>query len=263
MSVAQSVEACASFKQEVLTGSLSVAQKKLDALKELLLDCDSLPPLGLNSPTAEIEQSIARETLEYAVVLSVKAGDKGSFQRYLSSLRPYYTGARSTEESEIMYSILGLNLLYLLVENRLADFHCELELLTKTQQEHPYVTFCTQLDQHLMVGSYDQVMAASAHPPVEYYNFFLKSLLETVRVNIGECAAASYSTLTVQAATKIFMFTTEKEVLTFVTSNYPDWCVVGNTIELKRSTTAKFDNINSLNLISQNLSYATELERIV
>lgn len=54
-----------------------------------------------------------------------------------------------------------------------------------------------------------------------------------------------------------------QEVLTFVTSNYPDWCVTGNTIELKRSKTVKLDNINSLNLISQNLSYATELERIV
>lgn len=106
-------------------------------------------------------------------------------------------------------------------------------------------------------------MAASTLPPVEYYNFFLRSLLETVRINIGECAAASYSTLTVQAATKIFMFTTEKEVLTFVTSNYPDWSVTGDKIELKRPTIAKLDNINSLNLISQNLSYATELERIV
>jgi hypothetical protein len=52
-------------------------------------------------------------------------------------------------------------------------------------------------------------MAAAALPPVEYYNFFLKSLLETVRINIGECAAASYSTLTVTAATQVLMFNTE------------------------------------------------------
>ena len=53
-------------------------------------------------------------------------------------------------------------------------------------------------------------MAAAAHPPVEYYTFFLKSLLETVRLNIGECAAASYSTLTIAAATKVLMFNSEK-----------------------------------------------------
>jgi hypothetical protein len=55
-----------------------------------------------------------------------------------------------------------------------------------------------------------QVMAAAALPPVDYYTFFLKSLLETVRINIGECAAASYSVLTVEAATKVLMFTNEK-----------------------------------------------------
>ncbi len=32
------------------------------------------------------------------------------------------------QESDITSSILGLNLLYLLVENRLSDFHCEVNL---------------------------------------------------------------------------------------------------------------------------------------
>lgn len=53
-------------------------------------------------------------------------------------------------------------------------------------------------------------MTAAALPPVEYYSFFLKSLLETVRLNIGECAEASYTTLTVAAATKVLMFNSEK-----------------------------------------------------
>jgi hypothetical protein len=130
--------------------------------QELLLDCDSLPPSH-----GAAEQAIAKETLEYAVILSIKCGDKFSFQRYLSSLRPYYTAARyrivstrsvlftallyffktiilktassssavtsifciniyrDAPQSDIMFTILGLNLLYLLVENRLADFHCE------------------------------------------------------------------------------------------------------------------------------------------
>ena len=63
-------------------------------VQELLLDCDSLPPIGVLSDNADAEQAIARETLEYAVILAIKSGDKGSFQRYLSSLRPYYTGSR-------------------------------------------------------------------------------------------------------------------------------------------------------------------------
>lgn len=47
---------------------------------------------------------------------------------------------------------------------------------------------------------------AAANPPTKYFSFFLTSLLETVRINIGECAAAAYTTLTLAAATKILMF---------------------------------------------------------
>lgn len=165
--------------------------------------------------------------------------------------------------SENQNTILGLNLLYLLVENRLSDFHCELELLSEEQQAHPAIAFCTQLDRHLMVGSYDQVMAASAQPPVEYYSFFLTSLLMTVRINIGECAAASYSTLTLAAATKILMFHSDNETIDFVSENYPDWSLVGGVYDLCATKTVRSEEIPSLRLIAQNLAYATELERIV
>jgi hypothetical protein len=51
-----------------------------------------------------------------------------------------------------------------------------------------------------------QVLASAAHPPTKYYNFFLTSLLETVRINIGECAAAAYTQLSIAAATQLLMF---------------------------------------------------------
>jgi len=231
-----------------------------------MLEFDSLPPVGLDTESAELERALAREILEYAVLLSIKTQNKESFQRNLSSLRPYYTGyGPSISESESKYSILGLNLLYLLVENRLADFHCELELLTENQQSHPAIVFCTQLDQHLMVGSYDQVMLAAAHPPVEYYSFFLTSLLETVRLNISECAAASYQTISIDAATKVLMFHSQEETLDFIASHHPGWGIDlhQGLIDVRKSKGARLDNVSTVKLLVQNLSYATELERIV
>ena len=132
----------------------------------MLIELDSLPPLCVDSPTAEAERALARDVLEHAVLLAVRREDKGAFQRHLSSLRPYYTNSAGIAVSESQNTILGLNLLYLLVENRLSDFHCELELLSEQQQAHPAIAFCTKLDRHLMVGSYDQVMAAAANPPL-------------------------------------------------------------------------------------------------
>jgi CSN8/PSMD8/EIF3K family len=80
------------------------------------------------------------------------------------------------------------------------------------QQQHPAIQFCSRLEQHLMIGSYDQVMEAAAHPPVEYYSFLLKSLLETVRINIAECVAASYQIVSITALTKLLMFSADKVI---------------------------------------------------
>lgn len=200
----------------------------------------------------------------------------------------------------------------------------QLELLTDTEKCLPAVTFCTQLDKHLVVGSYDQVrlghhiaceemysilsiafdyeffvvlfkieqvLVAASNPPTKYFNFFLTSLLETVRINIGECAAAAYTSLSIAAATQLLMFNRQEvscsvliagkflmyvfcfrrnfcrqETIEFIAEFYPAWEVDASACEIRVNSNlraAKSEEIPSLKLISQNLSYATELERIV
>mmetsp|Transcript_3534 Transcript_3534/g.5829 ORF Transcript_3534/g.5829 Transcript_3534/m.5829 type:complete len:202 (+) Transcript_3534:405-1010(+) len=178
----------------------------------------------------------------------------------------YFRTEIRDQRSEVTNEVLGLNLLFLLVENRLADFHCELELLSEDENKLPTVQFCVQLDLLLVVGSYDKVMEAAAKPPTKYFSFFLTSLMETVRINIGECAAAAYSTMSIKAATEILMFENEEETLEFISDFYPTWDVdaLERTIVCGDGTIIhKSEEIPSLKLISQNLGYATELERIV
>lgn len=139
-----------------------------------------------------------------------------------------------------------------------------MELLTEEQRHHPAIVFCTQLDQYLMIGSYDQVIAAAARSPVEYFSFFLKSLLETVRVNIWECVLSSYRTLTVPAATDMLMFSNQQETKEFLDSKYPDLLVQNDIIDLTSHKNLKSEEeLKSHRLIEQTLSYAAELERIV
>lgn len=109
-----------------------------------------------------------------------------------------------------------------------------------------------------------QVLSAAEKPPVEYYSFFLQSLMKTVRINIADCAAASYKTLSVKAATEILMFSSLQETLVFIAEKCPEWVVEGDTISLKNEKgMSKSDDIPSLKLIAQQLTYASELERIV
>eukprot|EP01034_Spumella_vulgaris_P021789 gene21789-27858_t len=132
-------------------------------------------------------------------------------------------------------------------------------------RNQPAITFCTQLDKHLVVGSYDQVLVSAANPPVKFYSFFLTSLLETVRINIGECVSSAYDSLTVGAATKILMFDNKEETTEFISDYYPTWVVEGDVVRTSSAAegAAKTVEISSMKLITQNLAYATELERIV
>jgi hypothetical protein len=56
-----------------------------------MLDLNSLPPMGTETPNASAERQLFAKNLEYAVLLSIGQGDKDNFQKYVSSLRPYYT----------------------------------------------------------------------------------------------------------------------------------------------------------------------------
>lgn len=72
-------------------------------------------------------------------------------------LKPYYMDFVSQlPTSPNQSAVRGLNLLFLLVENRLAEFHSELELMGDGERASECVVFPVRLEQYLMVGSYDQ-----------------------------------------------------------------------------------------------------------
>lgn len=85
-----------------------------------------------------------------------------------AKLKPFYIDY-STElpPSPNKSAVRGLNLLFLLVENRLAEFHSELELMGDEERAEPCVVFPVRLEQYLMVGSYDQVRAGFNRLPAE------------------------------------------------------------------------------------------------
>jgi 26S proteasome regulatory subunit N12 len=61
-------------------------------------------------------------------------------------------------QSAAMYEMLGLNLLYLLSQNRLAEFHSEVELLPHNEiQTNVYLKHPISIEQYLMEGSYNKV----------------------------------------------------------------------------------------------------------
>lgn len=203
------------------------------------------------------------EALELGVLLSVAAGDLDAFARNFAQLQPYYSTPVATA-SQRKCLVLGLNLMFLLVENRLSEFHAEMELLSEQEASNPFVSFPITLERQLMVGAYDEVLKAHLHIPDPSYGFFMDNLLLTVRDSIADCMEVSYQSVKLKDAMTMMKFSSLQELKDYMQEARDDWIVEGDSLCFQPPPTgSKASDIPSLALISQSLSYATELERII
>ena len=189
MALSQCQELLTQFTAEVDGGNFDSAQTSLTKLKILITQLPSLPPAGAGDNADE--RAVAQRTLEYAVLLAAKREDVETFERQMAQLKPYYAdghrgaGAATAVPSTARCLVVGMNLLHLLMENRLAEFHSELELTTEADRADPNVQFVLGLEQRLMEGSYGKVLAAKANCPAEFA-FFMAGLVERIRDLVAE-----------------------------------------------------------------------------
>ncbi|GBF96979.1 26S proteasome non-ATPase regulatory subunit [Raphidocelis subcapitata] len=257
------------------------AKKVLAQLKVKLVQLPSLPPASAPSANAEKELQLARDVLEHAVLLALKAHDEGALERAFIQLKTFYADTRSqlgVSPREAM--MLGLNLLRLLTQNRIAEFHTELELVPKEDLSNPYVRSALQLEQWLMEGAYNKVLGAGASLPDEFAGYYLDQLTATVRDEIASCSERAYSGLTLGEAQRLMMFKTPKEAAAYAERR--GWEVSGERVSFGArrgggeegmevdgagggggAAAAGCGPAAAMQLIQHTLLYAKELERIV
>ncbi|KAK4752235.1 hypothetical protein SAY87_021033 [Trapa incisa] len=169
------------FNAALTRNDFDTCTNLLSQLKVLLTEFKSLPPLFEKTPNATGELTLAREVYEHAVILSVKMEDQDAFERDFCQLKPYYTDACDRiPPSPQEYPILGLNLLRLLVQNRIAEFHTELELLSPAALENPCIKHAVELEQSFMEGAYNRVLSARQTVPHQSFAYFMDLLAKTV-----------------------------------------------------------------------------------
>ncbi|CAN4127189.1 unnamed protein product [Withania somnifera] len=253
------------FKAAFVRNDFDTCTRLLSQLKVLLTAFTSLPPLFQETSNAIHELTIARDIYEHAVVLSVKMEDQDAFERDFFQLKPYYTDARGRLPASLQeYPILGLNLLRLLVQNRIAEFHTELELLSQSALDNPCIKHAVELEQSFMEGAYHRVLSARQTVPDATFSYFMDLLAKTVRDEIAGCSEKAYERLSTSDARQMLLFSSDKELLQYVEKEHPEWEIKDGFIifqKVKDSVPCK--EIPSLQLITQTLSYARELERIV
>lgn len=203
--------------------------------------------------------------MEIGVQWSIATEDIPSFERYMAQLKCYYFDYKSgLPESPYKYQLLGLNLLFLLSQNRVAEFHTELELLPSDQiQLNVYIRHPLSLEQYLMEGSYNKIFLAKGNVPAASYNFFIDILLNTVRNEIGTCMESAYDKISVQDALKMLNLSTEKDLE--VIANKKNWTSTNNGyFHFSTNNEKKTEEpIPSAELARLTIDYARELEMIV
>lgn len=151
---------------------------------------------GTNKPD-EKELLITREILEIGAQWSIRSKNIPSFERYIKQLKVYYTDYKDyIPKSQRQYTLIGLNLLRLLSQNKISEFHTELETIDPNElEQNIYVKHPIQIEQCLMEGSYNKVWNSRANVPAEEYLFFIDILMGTIRNEIASCSEKAYTKL--------------------------------------------------------------------
>jgi len=235
----------------------------LSSLKVKLVKLITYLPLQDAFVTKQ-ELIIARDILEIGAQYSIACKDCNSFERYMAQLKTYYFDySDGLPESVYKYQLLGLNLLRLLAQNKLAEFHTELELLpTKDLYTNVYIKYPVSMEQYLMEGSYNKVFLDKLNIPAESYNFFVDILLNTTRDEIASCCEKAYERLNFNEIQRMLFHKNSQSLKEY--ANNRGWRLEKDNFFYFSSENSKtVEMIPAADLSLQAIDYAKELEMIV
>jgi len=184
-------------------------------MKKLKVALTGLSFLPSNHSASSVQENVlARDVLEIGAQLSIMKRDIPAFERYMSQLKCYYLDyTDQVAESPYKQQLLGLNLLCLLAQNRVAEFHTELErLATADVLDNVYIKHPVAMEQYLMEGNYNKLFLAKGNVPAESYNFFIDILLGTIRDEIANCMEKSYARISHAEACRMLYFENSSEL---------------------------------------------------
>ncbi|XP_030385025.1 26S proteasome non-ATPase regulatory subunit 8 [Scaptodrosophila lebanonensis] len=237
----------------------------LDVLKLELVRVGFASPQEALQPKSQQQMVMSRDMLEIAVEHSITVKDYAAFERYMAQLNMYYYDYdKYLQASSQMYKFLGLNLLYMLAHNRIADFHIELERLPSALLlENPFIQPVLALENYYMEGRYNKILQAKRSMPSAIYASFMDMLVNTARDEIASCMEKSYDKMSPkQAALRLGLKPGGADVAAI--ANKRSWPLddQGNYNFIGLHTKPK-EMVSAKEIAGNTLTYAHELEKIV
>ena len=180
-----------------------------------------------------------------------------------AQLKPLYYDTRHATPSDSRCLVLGMGLMHLLVDNRLAEFHSELELTSDADRADAHVQFVVALETSLMEGNYSKVLLARSSAPT-HFTWFMDQMVDSIRDNIADVTESAYTSITLAEAQRLLHFDSAAALGSYIDEGRPKWTVEADRIMFEQAEQrVGCKDIPSLQLIRESLLYATELDRIV
>ncbi|KAH8861985.1 26S proteasome non-ATPase regulatory subunit 8 isoform 3 [Schistosoma japonicum] len=235
--------------------------RRVEEITSALTKCSFLP--DNESEASRRELHIARNTLEIAIMLASEIQDIPAFEHYMSQLKCYYYDYKGViPDSPYKYEFLGLNLLFLLSQRRLADFHIELERLTIEEiTSSVYINHPVSMEQYLMEGNFHKVFLSKGNVPSKRYDYFIDIFLNATRDEVAYCIEDAYEILSLKDATPMLFFKSDEETRLF--GEKRKWKSVNDTFHFPKSKKRTDDVIPSAHVTRVMLEYTKELDQII
>ncbi|XP_017019590.1 26S proteasome non-ATPase regulatory subunit 8 [Drosophila kikkawai] len=237
----------------------------LDGFKLELVRSNFGSPQASSSSKQKEQLVRYREMLEIAVEHSIATKDYAAFERYMAQLNTYYFDYDKVLVPSVhMHKFMGLNLLYMLATNRIADFHIELERLPMALlTNNNFIKPVLNLENYFMEGRYNKILQAKKSLPAEIYTNFMNMLVDTARDEIASCLEKSYDKIAPKLAAQRLGFRTGSKELSDLAERRL-WNVddAGN-YDFAGLNIRQVEKVSAKDIASCNLSYAQELEKIV
>uniref|UniRef100_A0A8C2PLL8 26S proteasome non-ATPase regulatory subunit 8 n=1 Tax=Capra hircus TaxID=9925 RepID=A0A8C2PLL8_CAPHI len=236
--------------------NLSKCGEELGRLKLVLLELNFLPTTGTKLTKQQL--ILARDILEIGAQWSILRKDIPSFERYMAQLKCYYFDYKEQlPESAYMHQLLGLNLLFLLSQNRVAEFHTELERLPDIQT-NVYIKHPVSLEQVRLRKWEGRAWLKGAAQGETLGRVSWKT-----RDEIAGCIEKAYEKILFTEATRILFFNTPKKMTDYAKKR--GWVLGLNNYYSFASQQQKPEDttIPSTELAKQVIEYARQLEMIV
>lgn len=214
--------------------------------------------------TTRSDITLARDVYEVAALLSLKQEDEIAFERHVAQAKTYYVDfAGVIPPSPRQNLVLGLNLMRLMAQNRIGEFHTELELVPQDARDDTYIKYALKLENCLMEGSYSKIREEGISAPDPSFNFFVDELMDTVREEIADCSEKAYASLAADSALRMLSLTSDAKLEEFCALR--GWRIEGGVIYFasRDAAIAAIDQIPSSEMIKRSLGYARELEQII